>query len=226
MRVAAAPAPPPSARAPSAKPIEVPPERTRVTREQIRDAIGRAYASLNGRPASSSTLEILTAQACLETGSGESMYNYNFGGVKGAGPTGLTARCRTREVLGGKEVEIRDGFRAYRSLDEGAADYVALLRARFGAALEAAEGGDVRGFAHELKKSGYFTAREEDYAAGLLALSGQAGSAARADPSTPPARELPSVDEWSRMLDAMSANSAALIAAPLDTDSDAGGRPM
>src|SRR6187200_465774 len=114
---------------------DVSPTRTPVSREELRAAIGRAHEKVTGRAPSAGLLDTLTAHASLETGSGSNMYNYNFGGIKGAGPSGETARCRTREVQGGREVEVRDGFRAYRSLDEGATDYVRLMRDRFGAAV-------------------------------------------------------------------------------------------
>jgi len=151
---------------------EVEPKRTQVSQAEIRDAIARAHAKVTGRAASGATLDVLTAQASLETASGGRMYNYNFGGIKGTGPTGETATLRTREVLGGKDVEIRDGFRAYRSLDEGATDYVRLIKDRFPGAMAQAERGNVDGFAKALKQSNYYTADEQAYASGLRSLMG------------------------------------------------------
>jgi hypothetical protein len=151
---------------------EVEPRRTPVSTTEIREAIGRAHAKVTGRAASAATLDVLTAQASLETASGGRMYNYNFGGIKGSGPTGETAKLRTHEVLGGKDVEIRDGFRAYRTIDEGATDYVKLVKDRFPGAMAQAERGDVDGFARALKQSGYYTADEKSYAAGLRSLMG------------------------------------------------------
>lgn len=206
--------------------VEVAPERTRVSRGEIRDAIARAHTRITGKAPSAGLLDVLTAQACLETGSGASMYNFNFGGIKGIGPSGLTARCRTHEVVGGREMEIRDGFRAYRTLDEGATDYVTTMVTRFGSAVGAASDGDVRAFAHALKQSGYYTAREEDYAAGLLALTGAPASPACGPAAAPAPRELPSVEEWSRMLGGLDVSNAAVIAAPADSDTDGGGRRM
>ena len=156
---------------------EVEPKRTQVSQAEIRDAIARAHSEVTGRAASGPTLEVLTAQASLETACGGRMYNYNFGGIKGSGPTGETAKLRTHEVLGGKDVEIRDGFRAYRTLDEGATDYVRLMKDRFPGAMAQAERGDVDGFAKALKQSGYYTAAEKDYASGLRSLMGAASTA-------------------------------------------------
>ncbi len=146
--------------------------RTPVTRADLRAAIGRALERTEGKRPSGSLVDVLTAQASLETASGQQMYNYNFGGIKGRAPDGSSATYRTKEVVDGHEVSIRDGFRAYRSLDEGALDYVRTMKSRFGAAMSPAEHGDVAGFAHALKKSGYYTASEADYAKGLTSLLG------------------------------------------------------
>lgn len=156
---------------------EVEAQRTPVTRADLRASISRAYEKLTGHQGSAHLIDTLTAHASLETGSGSAMYNYNFGGIKGAGPTGETARCRTKEVIDGKEIEIRDGFRAYRTLDEGAVDYVRLMKARFGGAVQRAEVGDLDGFAHALKKASYYTADESKYASALHQLSGSSASA-------------------------------------------------
>jgi hypothetical protein len=162
---------------------EVSPTRTSVTKQELRGAIERALTKTEGHRPSSRLVDVLTAQASLETASGDRMYNFNFGGIKGAGPSGMTAVLKTREVLDGKEVVIHDGFRAYRSLDEGALDYVKLLERRFGAALEPASRGDVAGFAAALKKSGYYTASVADYTKGLTSLMGDRGTSAAPAPA-------------------------------------------
>jgi hypothetical protein len=164
---------------------EVEPRKTPVTRAQIRDAIARALETALGKRPSAGLVDVMTAHACLETGSGASMYNFNFGGIKGRGPDGATARCRTREVLGGREVEVRDGFRAYASLDAGALDYVRTMRARFGGAVAVAERGDAAAFAAALKKAGYYTASEHDYARGLAALMGSGATTSHAADGPP-----------------------------------------
>lgn len=159
--------------------VAVEAQRTAVSRADIRGAIGRAYEKIYGHAASKDTLDTLTAQASLETGSGESMYNFNFGGIKGGAPgTNETAKLRTKEVYDGKEVEIRDGFRAYRSLDAGAEDYVRLLKNQSGKAMNAADAGNINGFAHALKEAHYYTADESKYASALNLLAGRPDGAA------------------------------------------------
>jgi hypothetical protein len=115
-------------------------------------------------------LDVLTAQACHETAHGASMYNYNFGGIKGSSPEGTTARLRTREVLQGKEVSITDGFRAYSTPVAGATDYLLLLERRFPRAVDAAREGDVDGFVRSLKAGHYFTADPDQYAASVRGI--------------------------------------------------------
>ena len=154
----------------SAKSVE--PAQTPVSRADLRNAIATAYKTVTGKAASANVLDTLTAHASLETGSGGSMYNFNFGGIKGTSPTGETAKTRTKEVIDGKEVEIRDGFRAYHSLADGALDYVKLMKGRFGGAVSKAESGDLDGFAHALKQANYYTADETKYASALHSLSG------------------------------------------------------
>ncbi len=135
------------------------------------------------------------------------MFNFNFGGIKGASPAGTTAVYRTREVLGGKEVSIRDGFRAYASLDEGALDYVRTMKERFGGALAPAARGDVTGFAGALKRAHYYTASEADYAHGLTSLMGASANHAPSATSTssPATRIALSSSVLSRVSDSLDA---------------------
>ncbi|MBS2020687.1 MAG: glucosaminidase domain-containing protein [Deltaproteobacteria bacterium] len=155
---------------------EVKLERTPATRSELRAAIRRAFVRSEGAEPPEKLVEVLTAHACLETASGDRMYNFNFAGIKGYSPAGMTAVARTREVLGGKDVEIRDGFRAYATIDEGARDYVNVMKGRFAGALGPAARGDVAGFAHALKSAGYYTAAESDYAKGLAGLMGSSAA--------------------------------------------------
>src|SRR6185312_3261735 len=58
-------------------------------------------------------------------------------------------------------------LRAYADLDGGCVDYLCRLRAEFRAAWPFVAGGDVAGFCHALKVSGYYTADEALYTAGV-----------------------------------------------------------
>ena len=167
---------------PTARTHEVAPRRTPTTPANVRSAIAAAYRRQTGAEPTSSLLDVLTAHVSHETARGERMYNFNFGGIKGAGPDGATTRYATREIgADDEERRIVDGFRAYRTLGDGAADYLATMRVRYPNAVAAAARGDVDGFSTALKQRGYFTAHLDDYAASMRALTRESG---RATPST------------------------------------------
>jgi hypothetical protein len=152
--------------------VEVALQRTPLSAGQARDALAAAWKDRYGTPPDEPTLKLLVAQWAHETGNGASMYNYNFGGIKGTGPTGLTAVARTTEGYGASERSIRDHFRAYHDATEGARDYLDLLSSRFPEALEQARTGDPVAFVEALHRRGYFTGSKEAYAQSIARLSG------------------------------------------------------
>lgn len=208
----------------------VPLQRTPASSSEIRGALSRAVQQVTGQPARPSLLAVLTAHASLETGAGRAMYNYNFGGIKGTGPSGLTASSATREVVDGRSVATRAGFRAYNSIDEGAHDYVSLLSRRYPEALQAAAGGDVDGFAHALRQGGYYSATELSYTNGLRGILGMPqheGSGAATEGPAPTAvasavsgdaTAFSTMATLGRVMDALSA-SALSIARPTEDES-------
>jgi hypothetical protein len=151
--------------------------RTPVTSEQASSLIGDALEHVTGEKPSPETVAILTAQWAHETGNGASMFNYNFAGIKGTGPSGLSVVQRTREGFGASERTISDNFRAYRTAEEGAHDYVSLMKSRFPGALEAARQGDPAGTVRALKQAGYFTGDENAYTRSVTQLARQIGPA-------------------------------------------------
>jgi hypothetical protein len=170
-----------AARLPSAsaadRPGVVQPVRTHVTTEQASSLISDALEQVTGEKPKPETVAILTAQWAHETGHGASMFNYNFAGIKGMGPSGLSVVQRTREGSGANERTITDSFRAYRTADEGARDYVSLLQSRFPGALDAARQGDPAATVHALKQAGYFTGDEAAYTRSVSELARQVGPA-------------------------------------------------
>ena len=191
----------------------VEPTKTAVTRADLRGAIGRALEKVDGKKPSAQLVDVLTAHASLETASGARMYNFNFGGIKGHAPDGGIANLRTHEVYDGKEVTIRDGFRAYASLDDGAVDYVRTMKTRFSSALTPASQGDVAGFAGSLKRAGYYTASESDYARGLTNLMAAPSGASSVASATAPSVVRP--------LDGIARNDLGLTSVGLTRVSDA-----
>lgn len=152
----------------------VAPSRTPLSGAQASEALRRAYSRVTGEEPSRGTLAILTSHWALETGQGQSMYNYNFAGIKGRGPEGMTAVMNTREGYGENTTHIRDGFRAYKSAEDGAVDYLSLLQRRYGSALEAAKSEQPGEFVAALKARGYFTGDPELYAKGVTQLANRA----------------------------------------------------
>lgn len=152
----------------------VQPGRTPLSGEQAASAIASAYEARTGQKPSAETLAILTSHWSLETAQGTRMFNFNFAGIKGHSPDGMTAVMRTREGFGERATHIRDGFRAYSTAEAGAADYVGLLERRYAPALEAAKSGDPVAFAQKLKAGGYYTGNEAQYAQGITRLANRA----------------------------------------------------
>jgi hypothetical protein len=155
-------------------PTLVRPVRTRLSGDEAANALRAAWTQVRGDPPSAETLSILVGQWAHETGRGASMLNYNFGGLKGTGPSGLSAACSTREGWGDNAVRVIDRFRAYGSAEEGARDYVSLLERRYPDAVSAAESGDARGFVQALKARGYFTDNEAAYSRSVQSLASRA----------------------------------------------------
>lgn len=152
----------------------VPPTRTPLSGQEAADALEAAWTQAHGTPPSAGTLSILVGQWAHETGRGASMLNFNFGGIKGTGPSGASTVYRTREGFGPDEVQVQDRFRAYASAEEGAGDYLSLLGRRYPEALRAAERGDPAGFVQALKSNGYFTGDPAAYTKSVTGLAQQA----------------------------------------------------
>ena len=152
----------------------VEPARTPRGGEEAASAIASAYQSVTGHAPTAKQLSLLVAQWSLETGGGRSMMNYNFGGIKGSSPGGLSAAYTTKEGYGATERTLVDRFRAYSSPEEGAADYLRTLRARFPKSFDAVRAGDAAEFAHTLKREGYYTGSEADYTRAIAQISDRA----------------------------------------------------
>jgi hypothetical protein len=108
---------------------------------------------------------MIAAQSYLESGRGQSMYNWNFGGIKGDSAPGTAGvvRLLTHEVIDGEEKTYRLPFRAYLSILDGATDHVRVLLRGYSSALACAARGDCQGYAEALKARGYFTSPVENW---------------------------------------------------------------
>lgn len=146
-------------------------QRTQMTPSAASAELRQAWTRVTGEAPNDKTVALLTAQWAHETAHGSSMYNYNFGGIKGTGPTGLSVEQHTKEGWGRNERQITDRFRAYESPEAGAEDYVKLLTHRFPEAANAARAGNAEGFVQGLKQRGYFTGDVQAYHRSVESLS-------------------------------------------------------
>jgi hypothetical protein len=166
----------------------VPVVRTKLSAGQAQEALRTAWERVTGEAPSAKTLALITAQWAHETGNGASMYNYNFAGIKGSSPDGLSVAQRTTEGYGDSERRIVDNFRAYRSAEDGATDYVRLLQRRFPDAVEGARQGDPQAFVRGLKARGYFTGHEGAYLNSVASIASRyLGEPLPVSTSAPPA---------------------------------------
>jgi len=215
----------------------VPPTRTPLSGQEAADALEAAWTQAHGTPPSPGTLSILVGQWAHETGRGASMLNFNFGGIKGTGPSGASTVYRTREGFGPDEVQVQDRFRAYASAEEGAGDYLSLLERRYPQALRAAERGDPAGFVQALKSNGYFTGDPAAYTKSVTGLAQQAlslgfdalgaggPSGAAAPGSLTPAALNAALSTAAMGRGAMNPAALARAAAPNASDADLVGMP-
>jgi len=148
----------------------VPPKLTPISGSEAARALRRAWTKTMQRAPSKDVVLVLTAHWAHETHGGRSMFNFNFGGIKGKGPDGLSCVREAHEGSGYHVRALLDRFRVYRDAKEGAEDYLSLLMRKYPAAVEAAERGDVTDFVGALKRGGYFTGSEADYARSLSEL--------------------------------------------------------
>jgi hypothetical protein len=147
---------------------EVQPELTPLTGDGAAKALSRAWKRAKRQMPGLDLVVVLTAHWAHETASGTAMFNHNFGGIKGRGPTGLSCLRGAREGFGFRTRAIRDRFRAYPNVASGADDYLSLLLRKYPTAIDAAERGEVSEFVHTLHDGGYFTGSEQDYELALL----------------------------------------------------------
>ena len=167
-------APSQAARTSAGKNRTIAAQTTHLSGGEAATSLAAAYQNVFHEPPSPATLRVLVAQWSHETGGGRAMMNFNFGGIKGSSPSGLSAAYRTTEGQGASEVKVVDRFRAYDSAIEGATDYVKFLAKRFSGAMSQAQKGDAEGFVRALKQGGYFTGSEEDYVRSVTRLTEQA----------------------------------------------------
>lgn len=179
---------------------ELPDKKTPVTKEQVIEALWKAWQGFFGSTPKKESIWVLASQWALETGWGRSMHNFNLGNVKSRVGDGFDYQYYAcNEILSKSEaVRLNDAdpehakilntradgtciiwfypphpgcrFRAFNTLLEGATDYITLLVKRFDKAWPAVSSGDPAQFSHLIRQQDYYTADEAPYTAQLTSI--------------------------------------------------------
>ncbi|MGC4066906.1 MAG: hypothetical protein QM784_20175 [Polyangiaceae bacterium] len=142
--------------------------RTPMTAASVRLCLALAHHVVTGRVPSERSLSLLLAQWALETGRGERMYGYNFGGLK-ANVGGVD--FPTRESHGRAERQLVQRFRVYSTAMDGAVDFVQTLATQFPLAFVVLESGFATNYVDALMEDGYFTGDPERYRRAIDSLA-------------------------------------------------------
>ncbi len=180
----------------------LPDVKTTATRQEMLEVFWKAWVAYFNAIPKKESIWVLLAQSALETGHWRSMHCYNLGNVKSRPGDGFDyCYFACNEILNRKSAERyqakspqtskitkyrNDGkciiwfypdhpgcrFRAFKTLQEGASDHLALLVKRFHMAWPAVAAGDPVQFSHLLRKQGYYTADEASYTRALTRVFG------------------------------------------------------
>jgi len=150
---------------------------TKFTVKELANAWATAYTCAMTVAPSKEAVVIICAQWALETGRGAACWNYNIGNIRGEAPDGgFTVLKGAWEVANNGSIvyPANQKFRAYKSIDDGCADYVHVLSTQHNFAIAwrhlAGPGPTPSGYAHALKQGHYYTGDEAEYAKSLVSL--------------------------------------------------------
>lgn len=146
-------------------------------------ALREAWKRVYGVCPSDNSLAVLWAKSALETGRWKHIHNYNFGNIKKKRASKYSkddghyfTMYECGEVINGKHIifkppHYQTHFRAYLTVEDGAEDYIRFVSQNsYKKAWQKVIEGDPKGYSHELKVAGYYTANEEIYTAGVVRL--------------------------------------------------------
>ena len=147
------------------------PVKTQLSPADALDALADAHNSMVGGEPTNVLLAVLATHTALETAFWQSMWNYNFGNIRGT-YVGQWTSFKAGEIIDGKEVILDPGpmnkFRAYPDKVEGAKDYISLLNRLYPFAWQSACEGNIRRFTLDLHEGGYFTANPTVYLKAMI----------------------------------------------------------
>lgn len=149
---------------------------TTLTAQDVYDALCVAWKAYFGEEAEHSPILVLMAQSALETGRWKALHWYNFGNcksVKGDSRDWTSYVCD--EYINGKRVWFLKGtpgsmFRAYKTKELGAVDYLDLLYRRYHPCWLHVLSGNPENFVMSIKSMGYFTADLQKYKVAVASL--------------------------------------------------------
>jgi hypothetical protein len=145
--------------------------------DEAAQVLANAYQAVTGSKPSAAVLALLMAQSSWETRPGPtgwSLPNFNWGGIKASVWDPLIQIFSTKEGYGASEVTVpKARFVAYRSIAEGAEDYIRRLkgRAAWWAGLQSGTpDGMLQGLTAGPAGTHYFTGDPRIYLTGLRSL--------------------------------------------------------
>jgi hypothetical protein len=148
-----------------------------VSEAQMAQAINEAWSELFGNHPTKDQVALIMAQNSLETGNRKSMWNNNIGNIttNGEGNFDFYDDLTTDEqVQPGVWKKKNLKYRSYRSLKDGAKDYLKLLKSpRYAQVWQHLKNPDPIAFSKALKGAGYYTANEEPYTKSIAKLYNQ-----------------------------------------------------
>lgn len=144
--------------------------RTPMTAYEARRHLELAYIVVVGENPQVRTLSLLLAQWALETGLGQNMWGYNYGGIKA---TSGGVAYGTGELIGGRKLRRVHRFRVYASALAGAKDYIGTLRGDFPKSFAALRSGCAAQFVQALFEERYFTGDPSEYVKAIMKLAEQ-----------------------------------------------------
>lgn len=149
----------------------VPRVRTPLDREGMRAALQAGHHQHFGMPCNREREACALAMACIEHANGAAIWCFNFGNIDATADwTGDAFALAADEVLDGKRARRTKLLRAHACAEDGAADFWRFLAERFELALIRFDDGDPIGAAHALKRGGWYTGSEADYAKAMHAI--------------------------------------------------------
>ena len=164
--------------------------KTKPTKEDFVENLVFAYYDLFQKIPSKEVVCLIYAKFALETGYGDSCFNYNLGNIKQFDSNKQYMMLNNVwEILDGKKVIFQPPhpqtwFRAYDNWRQGMRDYLELISSkRYSVAWEYLQKGNPAEYVLALKKAGYFTGSLEDYTKSVSSIFKQTMSSNNYDQS-------------------------------------------